>query len=532
MVRKKWYVLLELLNSKSFLVAKFLDKFNCPQVLFIQNLKLSQINMSKKQINNLLVIVTALIWHFLFWKENWGLNVGIFTLVAFGFLYYLFPERFAWKTVRLTLAGTVLAIIFVIVHNSMLSKIMYTFSLLTFVGFFHIKELRFPLFALMQGFSSFFETPSKLIATFKKEGDKKNEISGRKIWNYVKLSFFPLLILGIFYALYYSANSAFANLSDRFWTEIGKFFQLDLPLERIGALIFALGVAGMILWERQGANYFRNSQKRKVKDVRRERPETNILSLKFNPISLRNEYKTGVILLISLNALLFVVNLTDLATVWFGFDENNPGNLKSYVHEGTYILIFTILLAMGILLYLFRKNINFFPGNALLKKLAYAWIAQNVLLTLSVGVRNARYIDFHGLAYKRIGVVIFLLLTIYGLWTMYQKVRDRKSIYFLLEKNAWAIFFVLLLASAVNWDVLITRHNLFTETKGAIDKTFLLRTVSDKNLSLLEENLDLLKSKRSYPELDDTTVDKWLNSKRKRFDRKKNRLTWKSWYLE
>lgn len=488
--------------------------------------------MSKRQINNLFVLIATFLWHFLFWKEAWGLNIGIFTLVTFGALYYLYPERFKRKAVRFTLAGTVIAVVFVIVHNSVLSKVMYSFSLFTFIGFFQIKELRFPLYAVLQGLSSFFETPSKLAATFRKEGEKKNGLSGRKIWNYIKLGFLPLIVLVVFYSLYHSANSVFADLSDRFWMTVGKFFQLDLPIERIGALLFAFGVAGMILWERRGANYFRDSQNRKLKDISRKRPENFSYSLDFNPVALKNEYKAGLILLVSLNALLFLVNLTDLASVWFGFDESNPGNLKSYVHEGTYILIFTILLAMGVLIFLFRKNLNFYPNNTLLKRLAYSWIAQNVLLTLSVGVRNARYIDFHGLAYKRIGVVIFLILTLYGLWTMYRKVRDRKSIYFLLEKNAWAVYFILLLSCAVNWDVLITRYNLFVETKGAVDKTFLLRSVSDKNLSLLEENVDLLKSKESYPEVSDVLVEEWLKDKRERFNRKKKRETWKSWHFE
>jgi len=288
----------------------------------------------------------------------------------------------------------------------------------------------------------------------------------------------------------------------------------------------------MILWERGGRNYFRDSQNKKDKNINRKRTTAGYLGAKFNPISLKNEYKTGLILLFSLNTLLFLVNLTDVFSVWFGFDESNPGNLKSYVHEGTYVLIFTILLAMGVLIYLFRKNLNFFPNNTLLKRLSYLWIAQNVLLTLSVGLRNARYIDFHGLAYKRIGVVIFLILTLYGLWMMYRKVRERKSIYFLLEQNAWAVYFVLLLACAVNWDVFITRYNLFTETKGAIDKTFLLRTVSDKNLYLLEENIGILKSKVSYPEVEDAIVDKWLENKQKRYDRKRNRMTWKSWHWD
>jgi len=488
--------------------------------------------MSKKQINNLLVVLTALIWHFLFWKESWGLNIGIFTLLILGCLYFLYPDRFQRNTVRLTLAGTVFAMIFVVIHNSVLSKMMYTFSLLTFVGFFHISELRFPLYAFLQGVSSFFETPSKLVATFRNKGEQRNKISGRRLWNYMKLVFIPLLVLIVFYSLYRSANKVFADLTDELWLKIMKFFQWDLPIERMGALIFALGVTGMILWERGGRNYFRDSQNKKDKNINRKRTTAGYLGAKFNPISLKNEYKTGLILLFSLNTLLFLVNLTDVFSVWFGFDESNPGNLKSYVHEGTYVLIFTILLAMGVLIYLFRKNLNFFPNNTLLKRLSYLWIAQNVLLTLSVGLRNARYIDFHGLAYKRIGVVIFLILTLYGLWMMYRKVRERKSIYFLLEQNAWAVYFVLLLACAVNWDVFITRYNLFTETKGAIDKTFLLRTVSDKNLYLLEENIGILKSKVSYPEVEDAIVDKWLENKQKRYDRKRNRMTWKSWHWD
>ena len=130
--------------------------------------------------------------------------------------------------------------------------------------------------------------------------------------------------------------------------------------------------------------------------------------------------------------------------------------MKIYVHEGTYLLILAILLAMGIILVLFRKNINFIPNNDKLRKLAYFWLAQNVILAFSVGMRNFRYIEFCGLAYKRIGVFIFLILTFYGLKTMHEKISEKKTLHHVIHKNAWVLYLTLIAASCINWDVFIT----------------------------------------------------------------------------
>jgi hypothetical protein len=56
------------------------------------------------------------------------------------------------------------------------------------------------------------------------------------------------------------------------------------------------------------------------------------------------------------------------------------------VHEGTYLLILCILMAMGVLLWFFRGNLNFLPDNERLRWLAHLWLAQNAMLALSVGV--------------------------------------------------------------------------------------------------------------------------------------------------
>ena len=74
-----------------------------------------------------------------------------------------------------------------------------------------------------------------------------------------------------------------------------------------------------------------------------------------------------------------------------------------------------ILISIIISLYLFRGNQNFYKKSVLLKKLALAWLAQNVILAFSVGIRNVHYIEHYALAHKRIGVFFFLLATIIGL---------------------------------------------------------------------------------------------------------------------
>ena len=201
--------------------------------------------------------------------------------------------------------------------------------------------------------------------------------------------------------------------------------------------------------------------------------------------TLRQEYKIAIMLFASLNVLLFFNNCVDVNWIWFNFELTEGLNLKQFVHEGTYLLIFSILLAMGIVLYYFRGNLNFFSQNGLLKRLAYAWVFQNAILVISVGLRNYHYIAYHGLAYKRIGVIFFLLLTLFGLATLFIKIKDRKSTFFLLRINSWAVFGVILWLSLINWDSYIARYNLTASYPAAVDTEFLL-SLSDKTLPILK----------------------------------------------
>ena len=181
---------------------------------------------------------------------------------------------------------------------------------------------------------------------------------------------------------------------------------------------------------------------------------------------------------------------------------------------------------MGVIACFFWGNLHFLQKNQSLKTLAYTWIVQNTILALSVAWRNYHYIAEYGLAYKRLGVLWFLVLVILGLYSLYVMIQERRSLYYLWVVNAWFLYASLLLTSMVNWDVLITRYNLHQARHDTIDSEFLLREVSDKNLPLLL-NEHVLLQRRS--DLDPRLVDRKLQAKIKRFEQRQANLDWRGW---
>lgn len=208
-------------------------------------------------------------------------------------------------------------------------------------------------------------------------------------------------------------------------------------------------------------------------------------------LALQNENKTGIISLVMLNLLLLCINCIDIVFVWFGFQYKNDMNLSAYVHEGTGMLIFSIVLAMALLLFFFRGNLNFSQKNKWLRRGAYAWLIQNMLLVISVLLRDYYYIVHMGLAYKRIGVLFFLLLVLFGLITVFIKIQQVKTAYYLLRINAWLAIALLVFASCIQWDTMIAEYNLARKNSIPVDIQFLL-SLSDKTLPIWETNMEVL----------------------------------------
>ncbi|GGI23499.1 hypothetical protein GCM10008119_07950 [Pedobacter mendelii] len=196
-------------------------------------------------------------------------------------------------------------------------------------------------------------------------------------------------------------------------------------------------------------------------------------------------------------------------------------------------------MALAVIIYFFRGNLNFYSKSKTLRILAFAWMIQNFILIISVFIRDGYYIEFYGLTHKRIGVLVFAILCIIGLTTVYIKVAKQKTFFYLLKING-NIWFVLLLAfSTINWDVLIAKYNLAQSDKISLDAKYLL-SLSDKTLPVLDKN----RAKLHFTEDTDTNdrtyaspetsafYQQQLYQRIGHFKERHEKVSWLSWNLQ
>jgi len=440
----------------------------------------------------LLILLLAIWWHLLIWEAQMGLNVLLFSASITAALVWIKPAAFARTEVKYLLAAWCLVAFWVFWHNSLLSMVVYWLFGFIALGYLQEIRVRFWVFGIIESIRALL---GGWWISIRHTGEQLgNKHAFLPSWRKVRLLLLPALIVSPFYLIYSQANTALGAFNDMLlkWTD--TLFQLEFDWSRF--FIFLLGwvLVAAFLGYRNGiaplhqwvANwgYVLQRQRQKIWPTK--------------TMALKQEYQSALLTFTALNILIAIINLLDIVFVWFSRQERTASELSAYVHEGTWLLIFSIVLAMLVVLGFFRANLNFITNNQRLRQLAYVWLGQNAFLALSVGVRNGHYIHHYALAHGRIVVVFFLALVLFGLFTMYLKVKGPKTVYFLLQSNAAAVMVALLLAASVNWDNLITRYNLRREDP---DLYHLVEVLDNNLIPLLQaaqENTMLTNQLRSY----------------------------------
>ena len=433
-----------------------------------------------------LLTTAAVLSDYLFWHESAGLNVLVYMVFLVVAHLVLLPRH---APVRRTagfwavVGGCVLSGGLVAWYGSSAAVLAALASGLLLVGFVNQSQLRLLGYAALTAAAGVLPAVGAVLGSIR----APRRLGGRlrRGWFYGRVLGVPLLAVGIFQALFAAANPRFAALSARFWNGLAEwlgqlFVDISIP-HLLFFMVCLVGAAGALVVV--PIHFFLDHESRFGEYVRRQRDRVASLgvrrpSFRHNArpmLDLRKEWLAAVVSFGLLNALLLVVNVVDINWIWLGFDRSSVADLTQFVHEGTYVLIFSILLAAGIMLWFFRRNLNFYqPGLPLLRWGATAWVLQNVVLAISVGLRNYYYIVYTGLAYKRIGVYGFLLLTLFGLGTVLLKIWQRRSAFHLVRLNSWATYAVLLALAAGNWEIWIAEYNLQAGF-SRVDIGFLLR---------------------------------------------------------
>ncbi|RFP64459.1 DUF4173 domain-containing protein [Hymenobacter lapidiphilus] len=436
-------------------------------------------------LQKLLLPLGAVLFDVLFYRQGVGLNLALYTLfVVVATLVGLPRHAAVWRSgyFRLLLTGTLLSAGAVLWYGSAAAWLACVASLVMLLGFVNQPHLRLLAFALLTALGGAARVLPGLLPYLRLPS------AGAGKWGrtrfYGRLLLAPLAVLVVFHFLFVLANPRYAALAGQVFDWLGDWLLALLPAISIPHLLFFLvgfALTGMALVV-VPFHFFQDQESRLGEFVRRQRDRVASFGVRrpdFRPLTrkaldLRKEYLAALAVFGLVNVLLLVVNVIDIRWIWFGFVPAAGFDLTQFVHEGTYVLIFSILVAMGIVLWFFRRNLNFYqPGLAALRWGATIWVVQNAVLMISVGLRNYYYIQYTGLAYKRIGVYGFLLLTFFGLVTVLLKIWQRRSAFALLRLNSLAAYSLLLLLALGNWEIWIARYNLNARF-GTLDLGFLL----------------------------------------------------------
>jgi hypothetical protein len=177
----------------------------------------------------------------------------------------------------------------------------------------------------------------------------------------------------------------------------------------------------------------------------------------FPSFEINFERKSGEVSLILLNILLVFFIVTYNYEQFFSVVK---GSLSEEVHERVATIIFSIVMAIGVIMFYFKSSFNFDQAAGFLKKLSFLWIILNALLIVSAFLKNTEYVSDFGLTYKRIGVYIFLGLSLAGLLVTYFKIKLKKTNSFLLNRMLRVFFFTFIITSWINFSWIVTKYNI------------------------------------------------------------------------
>ena len=268
---------------------------------------------------------------------------------------------------------------------------------------------------------------------------------GDRLIRFVRIGLPAVLLLALFGGVFASGNRIFAEYLARFWDSVTAWLlSFDFSVPRMLFWWFLATLALVFMRPRNGAATAR-AWARPLREWRRA--EAGVA------------FWQSVMILAALNALFFAVNTIDVIFLWMHTAVPEGMNGKQFLHEGVNSLIAATVLAGIVLTFLFQQSAAV-TQPAALKGLAFAWVAQNLVLIAGVFLRLKLYVDTEEMTAKRVYVACFLLLVTLGFAFLCVHVRRGCDASRLIWRNAvttFALFFVLQFLDVVGW---VCRYNV------------------------------------------------------------------------
>lgn len=397
--------------------------------------------MKKYQI----ILASSLIFTLLFYNESIGVNLAIFALLLTGLICYFFQERFTERTHLILVVTSVLSCLAFAWYGDFASFLALSMSILFLQFKTQDKELKIvQVFPLV--FLNAFTTLGRVFMFSQWLPERKihNNFTKKLVAYFI----IPAIFLIVFFTAYSFGSSHFSSLLTDYTLDIDI-----VEVVLIGILGFYISFSFWNYWVPEVCyekNELLNNDFNNIAEIKNQQT--------FSFLDLDFERKSGEVTLVLLNFMLLVFIVTYNYEQFFEVVKNP--NLSADTHERVNSVIFSIVMAVGLILFYFKGGFNFDKKAANLKKLAKIWIVLNGLLIVSTFIKNSEYIAVQGLTYKRLGVYAFLVLAIIGLVFVFLKITKQKTNAYLANQMVWYFYGTVLICSFVNWGNLITNYNI------------------------------------------------------------------------
>ncbi len=397
--------------------------------------------MKKHQI----ILACTVIFTLLFYNQSPGVNLSIFGVILTLLISYFFQEKFVDRSHLVLVVTSILSCFAFAWYGDAASFFALALSILFLQFKTHDGELKivqiFPLIFL-NGITSLGRV--FLFNQWLPERKIHNDFAKKIVAFFV----IPLLFLGLFFIVYSFGSNHFSSLFTDYTLDI-DVFQLIL----ISILGFYVSFSFWNYWVPDACYEFNPKLSNEFSNISEVKNQST-----FSFLDLDFERKSGEITLFLLNIMLLVFIAAYNYEQFFEVIEKT--NLSADTHERVNAVIFSILMAVGVILFYFKGGFNFDEKAHLLKKLAKVWIVLNVVLIVSAIIKNTEYVSFYGLTYKRLGVYAFLILAIIGLVYSFLKITKQKTNAYLVNQMVWYFYSTILICSFFNWGNLITNYNI------------------------------------------------------------------------
>lgn len=398
---------------------------------------------------NLAFLISVPLFVWFFYDLDLGINIGLLGIILWILLLLTTKQKQKPKDFWMISTVVIATSLGFAWYGDFLSFVALAASMaivLYKANYRKLNVLLLPIIVFYSGLSS--TVRIWMGKTWKKNGTGSIPNLYKKTLYYIAL---PAIVLILFIWLY-------SNVSERF----ASYFTINFQFDMLRIVVLTIvGVAILFNFFYFSAHRIILKQNHRLKDS--YTVEEKILNQnKLNTQHLQR--RGGEIMLLLLNALL-VFFIIIYATDGLSAPKESYSN---DVHERIYTVIPSIIIAVIIIMVYFRRYHQYAKESKRLITLAYTWIFFNAALVIIAAHKNTEYVHQYGLTFKRIGVYIFLLLTIIGLLITSYKLMYKKTNAYLVNRMTWVAYGVLVISSLINWSNVVTKYNLSNTTKPDI----------------------------------------------------------------